>query len=197
MRFAKQTGVHAIHAFGDSDWAGDRCTCKSTPSGVLQVGDHPVKSWASTQPIIALSVGEAELYATNKAAAQALGLQSLLEDLGVRLDVRLFTDSSTTKAIITRTGLGKLRHIDTNELWLQERIKNTEITQIKINNIYNVADLMTKAKDAGTIRSLMELLEHHHEEGRNVVAPELNRVDDDDGLIFYLRNKIGLPCYHP
>ena len=47
---------------------------------------------------MALSTGEAELYALNKTAAQSLGLQSLLRDLGVELDVRLHTDATTGRA---------------------------------------------------------------------------------------------------
>ena len=119
MRVGKQRHIHAINAFADSDWAGNRVTRTSTSGGVLQLGNHVVKSWSKSQSIIALSPGEAELYATNMAASQAMWLRSLLEYLGVQLEIRLFTNSSTSKAITNRTGLGKLRHIHANELWLQ------------------------------------------------------------------------------
>ena len=83
-----------------------------------------VKSWPSTQSIVALSTGEAELYAINKTAATALGLPSLLTDLGVQMDIRVFTDATAGKSIATRRGLEKVRHISVNELWAQEKVSN-------------------------------------------------------------------------
>ena len=81
--FGRQKDVHAIHSFGDSDFAGEVETRKTTSGGICSIGDHTVKSWSSTQSTIALSTGEAERYAINKSAATALGLQSLLSDRGV------------------------------------------------------------------------------------------------------------------
>ena len=74
-KFAKQEQVHAINSFGDSDFAGEAKTRKSTSGGILMLGDHPIKSWSSTQSVIPLSTGEAELYAINKDAASAIGAQ--------------------------------------------------------------------------------------------------------------------------
>ena len=196
MRFGKQKNVYAVNAFADSDWAGDRTSRKSTSGGVLQIGNHVVKTWSTNQAIVALSSGEAELYATNKAAAQAIGLRSLLKDLGVRVDIRLFTDSSTSKAITMRTGLGKLRHISTNELWLQQKIKDKELVHQKIKNIYNSSDLLTKPQDPTTIRSHMELMDHHFSSGRSTVAPDLNNIDDLNGAAYYLFYLLGMPCAH-
>ena len=92
------------------------------------LGDHVVKSWSSTQTVIALSTGEAELYALNKTAATSMGLKSLLEDMGISLDMKLFTDATTGRAIATRKGLGKVRHIAVNELWLQDQIHNKRLS---------------------------------------------------------------------
>ena len=86
--YKRQKDIHAIHAYGDSDFAGEVDTRKSTSGGMVCLGDHTVKSWSSTQSIIALSTGEAELYAINKCAAVALGLQSLMNDLGVPMDIK-------------------------------------------------------------------------------------------------------------
>ena len=57
----------------------------------MMLGDHPVKSWSSTQTVIALNTGEDELYAINKAAASGIGAQSILSDLGMNLDVVIYT----------------------------------------------------------------------------------------------------------
>ena len=116
IMFRPQRDVHCINEFGDSDFAGEQETRKSTSGSMTCLGDHVVKLWSSTKTVVALSTGEAELYALNKPAAQSLGLQSPLMDLGVELDVRLHTDANTGRAIATRRGLGKVRHIAIKEL---------------------------------------------------------------------------------
>ena len=40
------------------------------------------------------------------------GCSRLAEDLGWRVEVRLWTDSSAAKAVANRRGLGKLRHVE-------------------------------------------------------------------------------------
>ena len=81
-KFFRQEQVHAINCFRDSDFAGEVETRKTTSGGILMLGGHQNKSWSSSQSVIALSTGEAELYAINKTTASGLGVQSILHDLG-------------------------------------------------------------------------------------------------------------------
>ena len=106
-----QEPVNVLTTNTDSDWAGDRLRAKSTSGGVVRWGGHVVKTWSSTQTTIALSSGEAELYALTKAAAQTLGLIALALDFGVKLQGLLRTDSTVAIGIVHRDGLGKTRHI--------------------------------------------------------------------------------------
>ena len=140
------------------------------------LGDHLVKSWSSTQTVIALSTGEAELCALNKTGAQSLGLQSLLEDMGITLSVRLHTDATTGRAIATRKGLGKVRHIAVNELWLQEKVHDEAVSILKIKNKFNLADILTTYLSKDEIEQIIDFLQHQHKEGRSEVAPQLSLV---------------------
>lgn len=81
-----EDGRVIIEAYSDSDWAGCRKSRRSTGGGMLVVGGGVVKSWTSTQARIATSSGEAEYYASTRAAAEGLGLQSLVADLGWRIE---------------------------------------------------------------------------------------------------------------
>ena len=72
-----------MNCFGDSDVAGKLDSRKSTSGGLVSLGDHAIKTWSSTQSVIALSTGEAEMYAINKTAATGMGGQSILNDLGI------------------------------------------------------------------------------------------------------------------
>ena len=71
------------------------------------LGRHLIKSWSSTQGPVSLSSGEAEFYGVGKAAGVTLGYQALLEDLGVKLPVRVWTDSSAAIGICSPAANGK------------------------------------------------------------------------------------------
>ena len=105
--------VARIDTYSDTDWAGCPRTRKSTSGGCVVLGSHLVKSWSSTQTSVSLSSVESEFYGVVKAGGVSLGYQALLRDLGIDLDARVSTDSSTTMGICGRQGLGRFRHIDT------------------------------------------------------------------------------------
>ena len=58
------------------------------------MGRHTIKHWSSTQPSVSLSSGEAEFYGVARGAGQGLGHQALVEDLGLTVPLRVWTDSS-------------------------------------------------------------------------------------------------------
>ena len=71
-----------IEAYSDSDWAGDRETRRSMSGGAVCLGSHLIRSWAKQQAVVATSSAEAELYAGSKCGSEAIGMQTLLSDLG-------------------------------------------------------------------------------------------------------------------
>ena len=155
----------------DSDWAGCRTTRKSTSGGVARWGSSTLKTWATTQAIIALSSGEAEYYAMLKGACLGLGIYSLLEDFGMSVKVRLETDSAAAKGISGRKGVGKVRHIEICYLWLQERVRAKDIEVVKIPGNTNEADLMTKNLDGNRMNELLRALGFVRESGRHELTP--------------------------
>ena len=103
-----------------------------------------MKFWSANQQVIALSSGEAELYALTKGAAQTLGMVSMARDMGESLRAVVHSDSSAALAISQRVGLGKVRHIDVQYLWIQERHAAKDIDLRKVRGEMNPADLLTK-----------------------------------------------------
>ena len=138
------------------------------------IGSHLIKSWSSTQAVISLSSGEAEFYGVVKASGIGLGYQALLEDLGWKVDLRVWTDSTATIGICGRAGLGKLRHIDTRALGIQQRVKDASVELRKIKGEVNPADLFTKHLPSGQkIVDLLALVNCQPSGGRPSSAPEL------------------------
>ena len=65
---------------------------------------------------MATSSAEAELYAGNRATTETMGVQAFAKDLGRAVSIRLHIDSSAALSIISRTGLGKAKHIEIQHL---------------------------------------------------------------------------------
>ena len=162
--------------FSDTDWAGCARTRKSTSGGCIMIGSHLIKCWSSTQASVALSSGEAEFYGVVKAAGAGLGYQALLNDFGVRLGVRVWTDSTAAIGVSTRQGLGKLRHLDTHTLWLQQAVRSKRIELRKVPGEVNPADLFTKhLATRDRLAQVMNLFDCQFAGGRAEAAPELRR----------------------
>jgi len=169
-----QNSMDTITVSVDSDWAGCVRTRRSTSGGVLRLGQHVVKTWATTQASVALSSAEAEYVAAVKGSSQALGFQSIMRDLGVNdLSILCLCDSSAAIGIASRTGVGKVRHIAVHLLWLQEKIRDKAITIQKIDGTKNTADLFTKYLDQHNLDRCTHELGMMAEPGRAASAPAL------------------------
>ena len=130
--------------FVDSDWAGDKRTRKSTSGGIVVWHKGLIKSWSRTQGSVALSSGEAEFYAAIKGIAEGLGIQSLLKDMGVDVRLVIHQDSTAAKGTLSRSGIGKIKHLDTQWLWSQELVKAGKLELKKVDGTKNPADILTK-----------------------------------------------------
>ena len=107
-----------LDIFVDTDFAGCIQTRRSTSGGCAKLGRHLVKHWSSTQKVLALSSGEAELAGILKGTSEGLGLRSLCLDLGMAITLHVRTDSAAAIGICRRAGLGKVRHLAVGQLWV-------------------------------------------------------------------------------
>lgn len=121
-----------------------------------------------------MSSGEAEFYGVVKASGIALGDKSLVQDSGYEIPVRVWTDSSAAMGISQRQGLGKLRLIDTQALWIQSKVRDGSVELRKVRGEVNPADLFTKhLTSQERIGSLVKLFSCDYRGGRAASAPQL------------------------
>ncbi len=92
------------------------------------MGAHLLTHWSRTQSCIALSSGEAEPNAMLNAACEGLQLQNLLKEIGDEKDLLLRGDSSASHGTPQRLGSGRVKHLQTRQLWLQEKVYAGAIT---------------------------------------------------------------------
>ena len=120
------------------------------------MGDHCIKTWSASQGPYALSSAEAEFYAMIEAVTRAKGLLSLAAEMGfegLSNVIHLGTDSSAAKSFVSRRGLGKMRHIEIRDLWLQKEVLEGKVLVSKVAGTENPADLMTKLLGFKDIKS--------------------------------------------
>ena len=121
-----------------------------------------------------LSSGEAELRGVVQGGANGLGFLSLLGEYHIKLKLRLWTDSSASKGMCARQGLGKVRHLDVQDVWIQQRLRNGDFSLYKIKGDDNPGDLFTKASlTYARIETLLTMLGCIYQEGRPESAPAL------------------------
>ncbi len=142
--FRWQGSVANICVYHDSDHAGCIRTRRSTSCAVIFHGDHVIKFLVGTQIPIGLSTGESEYYAAVRGGSAAIGAGNMAKDFGQHLRLELHGDATASKGIAQRTGVGKVRHLHRDSLWLQQKVRDRELTLVKTPGTTNPADLGTK-----------------------------------------------------
>ena len=142
---------------------------------MIQIGTHAIKTWNSTQSVIALSSGEAEYYGLVNAAAQSLGSKSVFIDFVVdeAVAVSIRSDSSAALSIAQRRGFGNVRHIEVNQLWLQQKVSDGDIHLIKVPGTTNAADHLTKPGCTAALKQHMEITHQRLAYGRHAAMPKV------------------------
>ena len=172
IHFEWQARSDMTVAFVDSDFAGCMRTRKSTAGGCILRGAHCIKSWAKTLPILALSTGEAELMSVVRGTAELLGVKSLYGDLGLTSRLELRSDATAAIGIVSRAGLGKVRHLSVADLWVQQVARRGDIGYSKVAGSLNPADMFTKPVDATTMGQHWIRIGLRRGSGRAACAPQ-------------------------
>ena len=166
------TILSAITVFVDSNFAGCLETRKSTSGGVVLWGGWPIKAYSRTQSIIALSSGEAELAAVVRGATEGLGLASIMADFGQKCHISLRSDATAAIGMCKRQGLGRVRHLATADLWVQQRVRKGDFSLHKHPGKDNPADVLTKFQGRGAMMHLLNLMSFKPMGGRPSIAPD-------------------------
>ena len=103
------------------------------------------------QQIVALSTAEIEKISITKGAAHAL-----LVEYGMTFHVVCDTDASAGRAMATRRGVGRVRHLDARLMWLQQLCAECVVQVRAGNGEHNEADMGTKMVDLRRMTSLLK-----------------------------------------
>ena len=172
--FKFQDEASVLTTYVDTDFGGCHTTRRSTSGGAAVRGSHLIKHWSTTQTTVALSSAEAELTGICKGASQGLGLKSVAADLGIDVTLQVMTDATAAIGICRRRGLGKVRHLATADLWVQDRLRKRDFSLEKIPGSENPSDMLTKHVDRTLLHKHMSKLGLVYESGRAISAPSID-----------------------
>ena len=85
----------------------------------------------------------------------------------------MHTDANATLGIVNRQGLGKLRHVKVQYLWLQERVRTKDMKITEVPGKDNPADLMTKYLPRQDMDKHLESLAIELRNDRASIAPTI------------------------
>ena len=119
-------------------------------------------------------------------SAEVLGIQSCARDLGIEYAGTIYADASAALGIVMRRGVGKVRHIRTQSLWLQEAHATKILGFEKIDGSRNPSDLMTKHLSDTLQQRHLEYIGTRAADGRAESAPELNSVEMENNDNYFL-----------
>ena len=107
-----------------------------------------------------------------KGASVGCGAKAMAKDVGREVDISLDTNASAAKGIACRRGVGKVRHLHTPLLWVQQKVDEGLVVR-KIGGKDNIADMGTKYLSGPDIQRYMKECGFSMKEGKSVLAKEV------------------------
>ena len=157
LTYVRQTSDATLQVHVDSDWAGELLGKKSTTGVIVRRGKHLLRHMSCLQTLVALSRGEAEYYALIRGACTSLGIQSHYQDWMIDVPIQIYSDSSAARSVVRRHRIGgRLRHLQTRNLWWQSRVALGHLKLDVIAGERNPADTLTKPLLGRKIREWSE-----------------------------------------
>ena len=103
------------------------------------------------QAVIALVSTESEFHGLTTAASESLGGRFFAVDLGLKLGLSTSMDALAGAASSTRRGIGRVKHLATLFLWVQDFVTRGDVKITKLNTSVNVSNILTKSSPSNTI----------------------------------------------
>ena len=94
-----------------------------------------------------------------------------MRDMGWTTGITVHSDASAAIGIARRKGLGKIRHLDVTDLWIQDKIRSKVINLEKVLGADNMADVLTKYVEKNTLEKALAQMNVVKTKGQPACAP--------------------------
>ena len=85
-------------------------------------------------------------------------MRAMARDFGMDMEAWLWVDASAAIGIARRKGLGKVRHVAAQSLWVQDSVRERRINLHKVPGQPNPSDSATKFLDGNTMNKHLEFM---------------------------------------
>jgi hypothetical protein len=147
----------------DASWADGEEDYRSCSGRRLKVNGYRVGYGTGIQPgLPALSSGESELRAMSQGSCELLFVIHILRwmgiEMGVKVEAIVANDASAALANARKLGPGRMRHVETQALFLKGLVRNGTVRLEKNTSQDNTADLHTKKLPAARFLELSKMI---------------------------------------
>ena len=147
-----------LEVFSDAYWASDRDTRRSVSGAAIFFGRCLVYSSSRAQKIGPLSSAESKTYAAASAVMDAILIRAIISwMLQSRILMCLYIDSSAARGILSRRGVGRLRHLSCRVVWLENLVGEKLLMVKAVLGAINPSDKATKRLSISRLESLSYL----------------------------------------
>ena len=162
---------------------------RSFGSTMAQVAGMPVAWRASKQPVITLSVAEAELYEGCSAVQLGLGVMALLSELHFDPVMHLRSDNAAAQGLASESpGTWKTRHLRIRARFLRQEVAAQRLVITHVSGAVQKADLGTKGFDLPKFKDLLDLWKIVPCVAKEAVNASMRamRVTNGNGMLMFI-----------
>jgi hypothetical protein len=152
-----------LHAFSDSDWAGDPTTRRSTTGYVIFISGGPISWMSRLQTVVATSSMESEYMAMYACIQELVWIRGVFRELElgklVSESTPLFVDNESAKALAENPVYHKRsKHIEIKWHWIRQHV-GERFSTVVLKSVFSadmLADMYTKQLATDHFRSQAE-----------------------------------------
>lgn len=155
--FLRRCSSFQVHAFSNAGWTGNPDNRSSVSANIVFLGPNAV-SWSSKKQLtIARSSTEAEYRSIASTAAELVWIQSLLQELGIKLPPSppIYCDNiGATYLCHNLVFHSRMKHIALDFHFVRQKIQQGELRVSHVTSVDQLADALTKPLSAPRLLQL-------------------------------------------
>eukprot|EP00435_Cladocopium_sp_Y103_P015276 s4186_g3.t1 len=135
-----------LESYTDADWSSNKAHRRSTSCSIHFVNNCYVFGSSRSQKVISLSSAESELHSMVAGCCDGIFIKNCLQFLlGLDIQHHQYTDNSAARQLISRQGVGRIRHLSGKLLWMQNAVLKGDVLVHQVSTVWNFSDVGTKA----------------------------------------------------
>ena len=131
-----------LETYTDADWSSNKARRRSTSCSTHFVNGCFAYGSSRSQKVVSLSSAESELHSMIGGCCDGIFIRSCLQFLlSVDVEHHQFTDNSAARQLISRQGVGRIRHLSGKLLWMQSKVMDGDVITHQVPTLWNYSDV--------------------------------------------------------